>query len=261
MPTPYFSGGGVTLYCGDSGSLLSHLEDASVDCTLTDPPFGIDYCNNFTTTPHDKIAGDDTTFSYAAMSRECYRVGKDGTAMFCYSCWSEYPAHFGEVRQAGFAMKEPLVVQKRPSGKTDLLGSFQSNSDWIIFASKGRFVFRQTALVRNKKAGTIPNPGRTPVPEFKTRFPSSWFGDMYPWSTENPSTEPEFRHPTRKTVELMSWLILLATDPGGVVLDPFCGSGATLVAAKLTGRKAIGIEIEERHCEMVARRVQAATSP
>ena len=61
-------------------------------------------------------------------------------------------------------------------------------------------------------------------------------------------------HPTVKPVRLMRWLVRLVTPPGGTVLDPFMGSGTTLVAAKNLGRKAIGIEIEERYCEIAAQR-------
>jgi DNA modification methylase len=58
-------------------------------------------------------------------------------------------------------------------------------------------------------------------------------------------------HPTQKPVQLMRWLV---DKTRGTVLDPFAGSGTTLVAAKEAGRRAIGIEIEERYCEIAALR-------
>ena len=60
-------------------------------------------------------------------------------------------------------------------------------------------------------------------------------------------------HPTQKPVELIAWV--LHQSPGGSVIDPFMGSGTTLVAAKKFGRKAIGIEIEEKYCEIAVKRL------
>jgi site-specific DNA-methyltransferase (adenine-specific) len=66
-------------------------------------------------------------------------------------------------------------------------------------------------------------------------------------------------HPTPKPVGLMETLI--AKCPAGVVADPFAGSGATLVAAKLQGRSAIGVELEERYCAIVAERLAQDALP
>ncbi len=63
------------------------------------------------------------------------------------------------------------------------------------------------------------------------------------------------RHPTEKPVGLMRWCIEKAGGDG-LVLDPYMGSGTTLVAALSLGRRAIGIEIEERYCEIAAKRLE-----
>ena len=69
------------------------------------------------------------------------------------------------------------------------------------------------------------------------------------------------RHATVKPTALMQYLCRLVTPPGGLVLDPFMGSGTTLRAAKDLGRKAIGIEIEEKYCEIAAKRMAQSVLP
>ena len=64
-----------------------------------------------------------------------------------------------------------------------------------------------------------------------------------------------FGHPSQKPLELMRRLIRFMSMPGDVIVDPFMGSGTTLRAAKDLGRRAIGIEIEERYCEMAVKRL------
>ena len=68
-------------------------------------------------------------------------------------------------------------------------------------------------------------------------------------------------HPTQKPEPVMRWAIMQAPQDVRTILDPFMGSGTTLVAAKRLGRKAIGIEIEERYCEIAAKRLAQGALP
>ncbi len=87
----------------------------------------------------------------------------------------------------------------------------------------------------------------TNLPGVARLFSHRWSGAM----RASEHGEPRL-HPTQKPLILMRWL--LARCPSGLIVDPFMGSGTTLRAAKDLGRKAIGIEIEERYCEIAARR-------
>jgi site-specific DNA-methyltransferase (adenine-specific) len=68
---------------------------------------------------------------------------------------------------------------------------------------------------------------------------------------------PRGGHPCQRRLEHLEWLVGKLAD--GTVLDPFMGSGTTLVAAKGAGRKCIGIEIEERFCELAVNRLRQET--
>ncbi|MDX3645836.1 site-specific DNA-methyltransferase [Streptomyces sp. MB09-02B] len=68
-------------------------------------------------------------------------------------------------------------------------------------------------------------------------------------------------HPTEKPLGILDPLIRYACPPGGLVVDPFAGSGSTLDAARQSGRRAIGIEAREDYCEAAVRRLSALTLP
>ena len=68
------------------------------------------------------------------------------------------------------------------------------------------------------------------------------------------------QHPTQKPIALMLWCIGLSPTTG-IIADPYCGSGTTLVAAKQLGRRAIGIEIEEKYCRIAVERLRQAVLP
>ena len=67
-------------------------------------------------------------------------------------------------------------------------------------------------------------------------------------------------HPTVKPIKLMSYLITMGSREGDVVLDPFCGSGSTCVAAKMLKRKYIGIELDERYREIAVKRIKVLST-
>lgn len=69
--------------------------------------------------------------------------------------------------------------------------------------------------------------------------------------------EKEYReHPTQKPLKVMEWIIENYTEPTSLLLDPFMGSGTTLVAARRLGRKAIGIEINDKYCQIAIKRIK-----
>lgn len=231
--------------------LLTSLPDNSVDLVLTDPPYGMAYVNNNTKNKHKMLAGDGDEFPYDKLAQEAFRILKDDTAIYAFTHWSRFPSHYFDLQSAGFVMKEALMGQKRsPSAIGDLEGSFANNADWCLFAHKGRFKFRETQLVKNRGAGDARERGTVTVAEYKTRFPTCWFGPEYPFSSEPPAIQARYRHPTVKDVRFIEWMIRISTDEGAVIVDPFSGSGTTAAACQRSGRHFIASEYSKKFVEM-----------
>jgi site-specific DNA-methyltransferase (adenine-specific) len=75
-----------------------------------------------------------------------------------------------------------------------------------------------------------------------------------------PGKDSRLGHPCPRSLAHMEWLIKWWTEPGDVVLDPFAGSGTTLLAARNLGRASVGIEIEESYCQIAAQRLRTSWS-
>lgn len=75
----------------------------------------------------------------------------------------------------------------------------------------------------------------------------------------HPVEQNRFDHPTVKPLAVVSKMIRLGSQAGETILDPFAGTGTTLLAAKLLGRKAIGVEVNEKFCEIAASRLAQQT--
>lgn len=86
---------------------------------------------------------------------------------------------------------------------------------------------------------------------------ADWYNGKFPCSKANKNTTN--KHPTCKPIKLISYLITIATRKGDIVLDPYVGSGTTLVAAEMLKRDSIGVEISAEYCEIGFARLEEAT--
>jgi site-specific DNA-methyltransferase (adenine-specific) len=105
-----------------------------------------------------------------------------------------------------------------------------------------------------------PKRGAMVIPGECVATNSREFSAWRDYSTQAPGKETgatNTLHPCPRRLEHVRWLVRWWTDDSDLVIDPFCGSGTTLVAAKELGRKSVGIEIEERYCENAAKRLSA----
>lgn len=218
----YYERDGITIHLGDCRQVLPTLPKDGADLLVTDPPYGVAYQSNYGRN-FDGIAGDED----ATWVPDVLRVA-------AYALRDKRHAYiFGprELVTEPFRAAVELVWDKGALSMGDLSLPFAPAHEPITFA----------VLARGSEKGRGNLPAR-----------------LRSGSVLRYSRPAATRHPTEKPVLLLRRLIESSSLPGEVVLDPFVGSGSTLVAAVAEGRGGVGIELEERYAETAARRVDAA---
>lgn len=217
LPKPYYDQDGITLYCGDCREILPLFPDKSFDLCLTDPPYGIDLQPQRGLT--ESIAGDlrsEAIELWRATIPQAYRVLADNTSAFFWFGWSE--ADWTKAALAEwFDIKGCIVWKKNVWG----IGYYlRPQHEFCWYLHKGV-------------------PERPDVP----------LSNVWEFAREAAPI-----HSCQKPVQLMQQSIVFAS--ASTILDPFCGSGTTLVAAKQLGRKAVGIELSEAYCKIAVNRLR-----
>lgn len=221
---PYFELDGIAIYHGDCRDVLPALPPASVDLLLTDPPYGQAYSGRY---GQHRIAGDGRgqaapLFAEAAESWAPLIDEDAHTLVFANA--DLWPA-FLEVCDRFTTRRGVLIWHKARGGMGDTSCSYARDYEVVLHGTRSR---------RRSIAG--PRDGAV-----LRGFP--------------PPAARQRTHPTEKPVALLEYFIERHAPVDGMILDAFMGSGATLVAAQATGRRAIGIELEERYCEAAAERL------
>jgi DNA modification methylase len=219
---PYYEDGSVTIYHADALDLIPSLP--LVDLVVTDPPYviGAVSAGNIGT----KAGGWGDMMNSARWFRDWYamvyeRLSLAG-AMWTFCNWRSVPVVMRASADAKWSVSSMLVWHKDWIGPGGTVGL--------------RPAYEMVALMARENF-SIPDRG---LPDVWTEM----------WASHKPSG-----HPAEKPVKLLSRIIAASgVAKGGLVLDPFCGSGSTLRAAKDQGLRAIGIEAEERWCEVAAKR-------
>lgn len=216
MTPPYYSDGSVTLYHGDCREIAEWLV---ADVLVTDPPYGRGWKQGRLKAPHQ---ADD---SHAGITGDADTRVRD----FALALWADRPAIvFGDLMLTPPTGTKLVGVYRKPpnAGTRGAIGGFRRDAEAFY-------------LIGAWAAGLG---GRTSV--IATGAPSQG----------NPSSpQGRYGHPHAKPVDVMEELVGMC--PPGVIADPFAGSGSTLVAARNLGRKAIGVEVDERYCELIATRL------
>jgi len=216
-PKPYYEHAGITIYCADCRDILPHLP--KVDLVLTDPPYGIGLSNHDTTGRTDRVS----------IAVSTYHVEGDLSDDVALSV-------------LGWADKLPVVAFASP--KNPWPGAWRQ---WLVWDKGGAVGGGGDVEKCWKYNWELIQVARTP------RLNGGRDSSVLRYVIR----QNDFNcHPTQKPIRLLKYLAWKATAPTDLILDPFMGSGTTLVAAKQLGRRAIGIEIEEKYCAIAIERLK-----
>lgn len=243
-----------TLHEGDCLELLPTLGAGGFDAVVTDPPyssgglFRSDRANfttdeKYTVSEHagrlPNFSGDNMdqrswqSWCYRWMA-ECRRLLRPGGYFLCFSDWRQLPALTDAVQWAGLVWRGVLVWDKTEAAKAPHTGYFGYQCEYIVWASNGPL--ERKATLADGGEGRMPGCFRKAV------------------------NARDKLHQTGKPTDVLRWLVRCC-PPGGVVLDPFAGSGTTAEAALREGRRAVLVEREAAYCDIIRRRMAEVEGP
>lgn len=231
--TPYYQDDACTIYCGDCRDVLPGLGRGESSAMIVDPPYAI--VNQFGT--QSRLDGN-RVLQFEWDGPECLPVVIEGlrlgceslpktAAVFAFAGLDSIGATVDVIRSFGFTVKPAAWVKECPAPACK--GNWwPSGFEIACYAYRGSPYFGDA------------NPKRSNV----------FYSDSYRHGQPG-----KVDHPTQKPLGMIRHIIQSVVPVGGQCLDPFMGSGTTLVAAKLEGRRAVGIELNEKYCEIAANRL------
>jgi DNA modification methylase len=231
---PYYQDEWTTIYHGDCLNILAEMEQ-SIDAVVMDPPFASGTrkemgksssgamlrAGRFADRPIecDQMTTQGFIWLMRAVGQGVRNLLPEGGSVLAFIDWRQWPNLVGALETCNYRVQGMVVWDK---GSIGMGNGFRRQHELVCHSSKG------VPTVYNKSVGDVLRYGR-----------------------EEPTN-----HPSPKPVPLMEKLISVVSAEGMTILDPFMGSGSTLRAAKDCGRKSIGIEFEEKYCELAANRMR-----
>lgn len=231
----YFEDSAVTIYNADCFDILHDL--SGFGAVVTDPPYSsggafrgdraqltsAKYVQSGTQVYRPEFAGDNrdqrSFLAWASLWLNAARHASVPGATLCsFVDWRQLPILTDAIQAGGWTWRN-IATWWKPGIRMQR-GRFSSSAEYVVYASNG------------------------PITE----------GKSSPQNVFSCSVEIDKEHIAQKPESVMSWVLSVIAE-GSTVLDPFMGSGSTLVAAKKLGYKSVGIEVDERYCEIAARRL------
>ena len=228
----------MKLYNADCLEVFKTIPDNSVDLLLTDPPYNVSRPNNFTTMGsacrQGMTFGDwDKSFDVIGWIEPASKTLKENANVVIFNSWENLSAIKEECERNHISVKRCLVLNKAnpaPFNRDRMFVNDVEFALWGVYNSKDK----PTKWVFNRE-----NPVEKCV--------------------INTVVQSSKLHPTMKDLKVIEKLVRLLSLSGGVVMDPFLGSGTTGVACQHLGREFIGIEIDEKYYNIAKERIDGET--
>jgi len=255
---PYYQDSWTTIYLGDCREILSSLSAASVNMVLTDPPWMVSsevIIHRSMKPKKYKYVGRNIVLDFgewdhfeneeqyweftASWFSEAVRTLRPGGHLITFFDQNRVTPLIELARSLGCTMRQQLYwLKSNPvprARKVDFMVALE-HACWFTKEPRQKATFNYQ-LGQQANYVTAPIPGHT----------TSENGDRC--------------HPTQKPIKVISVWISYLSNEGDIILDPLMGSGSTLVAARRLGRKAIGIDISEKYCELARKRLEETPIP
>lgn len=236
---PYYEHGGITIYHGDGRDVVPIV--GPVSCIVTDPPY------------------EETSLHWdSAVPGWLHLVSNAAPSLWCFGSLQMF---MGLGAELGPWKKSQEIVWEKQNGSSFHADRFKRVHELAVHFYQGEWSQIYKAPVFTPDATARATRRKNRPPHMGDNGAGSYLShDGGPRMMRSvifaANCHGYAQHPTQKPVAILDPLLRYSCPPSGSVLDPFCGVGSTLVAAKQLGLSAIGIELEERFCEIAAKRLR-----
>ena len=219
----------------DCFAFMNRFEKESVDCIITDPPYGINFQN---------ISWDKNVDFLPAFYQQAFEILKPSGTLIMFTGWSSLCQTLNYNTK--FTLQN-IICYDRIKGRGAKYNFVSTREEILFFSKSEKYTFNVLQSTIKKKTGGL---GLKNGKECRT-LSNVWsdISPIVPWSKERSG------HPTQKPVQLMERIVNVFTNRGDLIIDPFMGSGSTLVAAKKLERNYSGCDINREYFEITNSRL------
>jgi site-specific DNA-methyltransferase (adenine-specific) len=237
--TIYYQDESVTLHLGDSREIAPTL---TADAVIVDPPYG------------------DTPLAWDTWPDGWVQALPDVNSVWCFGSMRMFLEHARDFTDNGWKYGQEIVWEKH-NGSGFTTDRFRRVHEFAMHFYRGPWgeVHKETQYTYDAKKRSVNRIAKDAAHNGAIGTSSYASEDGGPRLMRSViqarGMHGKALHPTQKPIDILTPLVRYSCPPGGTVLDMFAGSGSTLVAAVQEGRKAIGIEVDEKYCEIIAGRL------